>query len=70
MTAAAVHDQRAGLVRRRSPTRDLPVGRRILEAVRATREAVGTNTNLGIVLLCGPLAARRRNAGRQTCATI
>jgi len=35
----------------------LPLGRRILEAVRATRDAVGTNTNLGIVLLCAPLAA-------------
>lgn len=35
---------------------DLPLGRRILEAVRATRDAVGTNTNLGIILLCGPLA--------------
>lgn len=34
---------------------DLSVGRRILEAIRATREAVGTNTNLGIVLLCAPL---------------
>jgi triphosphoribosyl-dephospho-CoA synthase len=34
----------------------LPVGRRILEAVRATRKAVDTNTNLGIVLLCAPLA--------------
>jgi triphosphoribosyl-dephospho-CoA synthase len=34
----------------------LPVGRRILEAVRATHAAVGTNTNLGILLLCAPLA--------------
>jgi triphosphoribosyl-dephospho-CoA synthase len=34
---------------------DLPVGRRILEAVRATRAAVNTNTNLGIILLCAPL---------------
>jgi triphosphoribosyl-dephospho-CoA synthase len=34
----------------------LPVGKRILEAVRATRMAVGTNTNLGILLLCAPLA--------------
>jgi triphosphoribosyl-dephospho-CoA synthase len=34
---------------------DLPVGRRILEAVRATRQAVGTNTNLGILLLCAPV---------------
>lgn len=32
------------------------VGRRVLEAVRATRRAVGQNTNLGIVLLCAPLA--------------
>lgn len=31
-------------------------GQRILEAVGATREAVGTNTNLGILLLCVPLA--------------
>jgi triphosphoribosyl-dephospho-CoA synthase len=35
---------------------NLPVGRRILEAIRATRQAVGTNTNLGIVLLAAPLA--------------
>jgi triphosphoribosyl-dephospho-CoA synthase len=33
------------------------VGRRILAAVAATRDAVGTNTNLGIILLCAPLAA-------------
>jgi triphosphoribosyl-dephospho-CoA synthase len=33
------------------------VGARILGAVEATRAAVGTNTNLGILLLCGPLAA-------------
>jgi triphosphoribosyl-dephospho-CoA synthase len=33
------------------------VGRRILDAVEATRSAVGTNTNLGIILLCAPLAA-------------
>src|SRR4051812_33449536 len=33
------------------------VGRRILGAVEATRVAVGTNTNLGIILLCAPLAA-------------
>lgn len=32
------------------------VGRRILGAVTATREKVGTNTNLGILLLCAPLA--------------
>jgi triphosphoribosyl-dephospho-CoA synthase len=34
----------------------LTVGQRILEAVRATRAAVGCNTNLGIVLLAAPLA--------------
>ncbi|WP_051340831.1 triphosphoribosyl-dephospho-CoA synthase [Azospirillum halopraeferens] len=32
------------------------VGARILRAVRATRDAVGHNTNLGIVLLAAPLA--------------
>ncbi len=34
-----------------------PVGRRILEAVLATRSVVDCNTNLGILLLCAPLAA-------------
>src|SRR5262249_22428259 len=33
------------------------VGSRILRAVAATRGAVRTNTNLGIILLCPPLAA-------------
>lgn len=33
-----------------------PVGERILRAVQATRTAVGCNTNLGILLLCAPLA--------------
>ncbi|MGO4439213.1 triphosphoribosyl-dephospho-CoA synthase [Rhizobium sp. RAF56] len=33
-----------------------PVGRRVFDAVAATREKVGTNTNLGIVLLAAPLA--------------
>lgn len=32
------------------------VGERILGAIEATRAAVGQNTNLGIVLLCAPLA--------------
>lgn len=32
------------------------VGARVLAAVEATVAAVGTNTNLGIVLLCAPLA--------------
>jgi triphosphoribosyl-dephospho-CoA synthase len=33
------------------------VGLRILQAVEAVRAAVGANTNLGIILLCAPLAA-------------
>ncbi len=40
-----------------------PVGRRVLEAVRATRQAVGTNTNLGIILLCAPLARAAERPG-------
>ena len=36
--------------------RDLTVGARILGAIRATQARVGQNTNLGIVLLCAPLA--------------
>jgi len=32
------------------------LGRRVLDAVTATREVVGQNTNLGIILLCAPLA--------------
>jgi len=34
---------------------ELSVGQRILSAIEATRNAVGCNTNLGIVLLCAPL---------------
>ncbi|MEJ0074470.1 MAG: triphosphoribosyl-dephospho-CoA synthase [Alphaproteobacteria bacterium] len=37
------------------------VGERILRALEATRAAVGQNTNLGIVLLCAPLAAAAEN---------
>nr|WP_294553672.1 triphosphoribosyl-dephospho-CoA synthase [uncultured Rhodopila sp.] len=43
-----------------------PLGRRILDAATATRQAVGQNTNLGILLLCAPLAmAAERHAGRR-----
>src|SRR5207248_11528696 len=35
----------------------LGVGRAILEAVTATQERVGRNTNLGVILLLAPLAA-------------
>ncbi|MGH8535874.1 MAG: triphosphoribosyl-dephospho-CoA synthase [Gammaproteobacteria bacterium] len=36
--------------------RDSSVGERILRSIEATQRAVGCNTNLGIVLLCAPLA--------------
>jgi triphosphoribosyl-dephospho-CoA synthase len=38
-------------------TPSVGVGQTVLDAVRATREAVGTNTNLGTLLLLAPLAA-------------
>lgn len=40
----------------------LRVGARILEAIRRTHDAVGCNTNLGVVLLCAPLAAAAMTA--------
>jgi triphosphoribosyl-dephospho-CoA synthase len=43
----------------------LRVGQRIHQAIRATNEAVGCNTNLGIVLLCAPLAAAALASGGQ-----
>lgn len=39
-----------------------PVGQRVLRAVEATMDRVGQNTNLGILLLCAPLA-RAAEAG-------
>ena len=41
----------------------LPVGERILRAVRRSRRAAGCNTNLGILLLCAPLAAAAAGDG-------
>ena len=41
----------------------LPVGERILRAVRRSRRATGSNTNLGILLLCAPLAAAAEGHG-------
>ena len=38
-----------------------PVGVTILDCIRATRQVVTTNTNLGIVLLLAPLAAVPRD---------
>jgi triphosphoribosyl-dephospho-CoA synthase len=34
---------------------DFSLGEKIFYAVKATREAVGCNTNLGIILLCAPM---------------
>ncbi|CAM5767289.1 hypothetical protein LMIY3S_02111 [Labrys miyagiensis] len=39
------------------------VGQRILGAIEATHAHVGWNTNLGIVLLCAPLAAAAERGG-------
>jgi len=39
------------------------VGNRIRDAVQATLTLVGTNTNLGIILLCAPLAAAAERPG-------
>lgn len=39
------------------------VGARILGAIAATHRAIGWNTNLGIVLLCAPLAAAAEQGG-------
>jgi triphosphoribosyl-dephospho-CoA synthase len=41
-----------------------PVGERMRKAIAATHEAVGCNTNLGIVLLAGPLMAAAETAQR------
>src|SRR5580704_6349784 len=45
-------------------TRGAPVGLRVLDAVTRTRDAVGCNTNLGILLLVAPLAAALEDAAR------
>ncbi|MBY0225334.1 MAG: triphosphoribosyl-dephospho-CoA synthase [Hyphomicrobium sp.] len=44
----------------------LSVGDRIFKAVEATFAAVATNTNLGIVLLCAPLAAAAEHGTEST----
>jgi triphosphoribosyl-dephospho-CoA synthase len=46
------------------------VGMRILAAVEATRAAVGINTNLGILLLCAPLAAAAEHGGADLRAEL
>ena len=44
---------------------DLSVGQRILQAAQATWQGVGCNTNLGILLLCAPLAYAYQHANNQ-----
>jgi len=46
------------------------VGRRIEGAVAATWGAVGCNTNLGILLLCAPLAAAAERASDRSAAGL
>lgn len=47
----------------------LRVGQRILYAAQATWQAVGCNTNLGILLLCAPIAHAYQAAGNQYTAS-
>ena len=46
------------------------VGERILVAVEATFAVVGMNTNLGIILLCAPLAAAAERQGAELRAAV
>jgi triphosphoribosyl-dephospho-CoA synthase len=46
------------------------VGKRIFDAVAATLAAVGRNTNLGIVLLCAPMAASTERGPPELRAAI
>lgn len=48
-----------------SAARTVGLGQAILNAVRATRDSTGTNVNLGIVLLLGPLVAVPQNVPLQ-----
>lgn len=46
------------------------VGQRVLDAVSATRAAVGCNTNLGICLLCAPLCRAMETRGNDLRARL
>jgi triphosphoribosyl-dephospho-CoA synthase len=61
MTAADFERSAAASVEPLAATA-MSVGRRIRDAVAATRAAVGCNTNLGIVLLAAPLLAAAETA--------
>ena len=45
---------------------ELTVGQRILSTVEATWEAVGCNTNLGLILLCAPIIQAVLNGKKST----
>ena len=47
-------------------TPGLSLGERVLRSIEATRAATGCNTNLGIVLLCAPLAHAALHRNRQS----
>ena len=57
-----------GPVIERAP--ELGLGETVLQAVRATRNAVGTNTNLGTLLLVAPLACAFGKPGDWRAAAI
>ena len=44
----------------------LSLGERVLQSVIATRDAVSMNTNLGVILLCAPLAVAAEKASAAT----
>lgn len=48
----------------------LSVGERILNAIAATQQAVGLNTNLGMVLLCAPLIHAASLQSTNTAQTL
>jgi len=52
--------------------KDYSLGEKIYYAVKATRDAVGCNTNLGILLLCAPLiqAAYQQQTGQTLPAAL
>lgn len=50
--------------------RNLSVGQRILESVKITRQKVGTNTNLGMLLLFAPIIIAAERMHEKTVAAL
>jgi len=48
----------------------VPVGQRIRRAVEATAATIGCNTNLGIILLCAPLAVAAEKGGLEHLSSV